>query len=111
MEKYDTTTICLKMQKEYCIIQIKEIVFCKAEGSYSIIYFDGGSQLVASKSLIALEKLFNNQCFIRCHNSYLINFKKIKKYNSRNRLLHLIGHEIPISKRKHHLIIQRLKSM
>jgi len=59
----------------------------KADGSYTTIHLLVGSELVVSKSLSEVEKTMLNAYFIRCHNSYIINVKKFKKYNVKLKVL------------------------
>ena len=80
-------TFGLKTQKEYLIIQIGKILFCKADGSYSHINLDDGSKIIVSKPLISLERFLMSSNFIRCHNSYLINAYKVEKFSCKKGII------------------------
>jgi two-component system LytT family response regulator len=106
-------TIALKTQKGYHVIQVEKIAFCEADGSYSTIYLDDGSKFVVSKSLIDIERNLMSTDFIRCHYSYLVNARKVEKFNKGMKLLTVLGHNknIPVSRRKCCKTIIKLKNI
>ena len=65
-------------------INIKEIIHIKAEGAYSTIYKQDGSQLTASKVIKEYEHLLNDHFFYRVHQSHLINVRFIDKFLKRH---------------------------
>ncbi|MCX6326525.1 MAG: LytTR family transcriptional regulator DNA-binding domain-containing protein [Bacteroidia bacterium] len=103
-------TIILKTQNGYLIIHIGQIAFCKADGNYSKIIFEDGSEVLVTKTLLVLQRYFKKFNFIRCHNSYLINIKKVKEYDRNKKILTVLGHEIPVSRRKCCKVLSKLKS-
>jgi two-component system LytT family response regulator len=75
-----TNKICLSTTDGYEFINVEEICYCKAEGSYtSFKLIDGATHLV-SKHLKEYETLLADQYFMRVHNSFLINLNEVKKY-------------------------------
>lgn len=61
------------------IIEIKDIVHCQAETSYTHIYTDTNKYLV-SKGIKFYEDLLKDANFFRIHNSHLVNIDHVKKY-------------------------------
>jgi two-component system LytT family response regulator len=104
-------TITLKILNEYRIIHVNKILFCKADGSYSELYMDDSSVVIISKSLAALERKLGNTSFIRCHNSYLINARKVEKFDRKKKNLTIGGYKIPVSRRKCSKTMPKLLSL
>lgn len=72
--------IALNVENEIIFIDTKDVMYCKAKGSESLIHTVSGKILVSSQSIGQLEDVLKNEDFFRVHNSFLINFKYIIKY-------------------------------
>lgn len=72
--------ICLATADGYEFINVEEIMYCKAEGSYTTFKLTNGTNLLVSKHLKEYENLLVEQHFMRVHNSFLINLNEVKKY-------------------------------
>jgi two-component system LytT family response regulator len=62
-------------------VHTKEILFCEADNSYTLLYFEGGDKTLVSMSLSRFEKKLSKSGFVRIHNKYLVNLDKISAYN------------------------------
>ncbi|MCC6460592.1 MAG: response regulator [Saprospiraceae bacterium] len=74
--------IALPVGQELLFVEVADIQYCASDGSYSSFYFgkSGAKPILVSKSLREIEELLNNPTvFFRCHNSYLVNLRCIKK--------------------------------
>lgn len=60
-------------------IRPEEIIRLEASGSYTVFYLDGGVKQMASRNLKEYEALLDDGCFYRCHQSHIINLKKVTK--------------------------------
>ncbi|MEM1338007.1 MAG: LytTR family DNA-binding domain-containing protein [Bacteroidota bacterium] len=72
--------ICLATSEGFEFIKVEDILFCKADGSYTQFVIQGMDKLLVSKNLKEYESLLLEQGFMRVHNSFLINLKRVKKY-------------------------------
>jgi two-component system LytT family response regulator len=64
-------------------LELNDIVFLKAEGSYANIFFKDGSKVIVSKNLKDYEdQLTTEEGFFRTHRSFLINTKYITQISS-----------------------------
>jgi len=63
----------VKTARGYKIVHTREVLFIKAEGKFSVIYFDDNSSLITFHMLGWFESFLLPPCFIRCHYSYLVN--------------------------------------
>jgi two-component system LytT family response regulator len=92
-------------------LALNEIVYLKADGSYTHIILENNDKIMVSKSLKQYEELliFSDD-FIRCHKSYLVNVNYIKEYiKSDGGSLRLKNnHEISISPEKSDEVLNRL---
>ncbi len=58
----------------------RDIIFCKADGSYTTLVLDKGAQVLVSKNLKDFENILTDSGFCRVHHSYLINLSHVQKY-------------------------------
>jgi two-component system, LytTR family, response regulator len=77
--------IGLSTQNGINFVYIKDIIMCKAEGNYSIIYLAGKQrQEMVSRTLKEFEDMLTEFNFFRVHRTYLINLGHIKEYSRTN---------------------------
>lgn len=72
--------ICLSTSDGYEFINLDEILYCKAEGSYTSFKLKNNVSHLVSKHLKEYENLLTDENFMRVHNGFLINLKEVKKY-------------------------------
>lgn len=72
--------ICLSTLDGFEFMNVDEVIYCKAEGSYTNFKLTTGKNILVSKHLKEYENLLADQPFMRVHNSFLINLKEVKKY-------------------------------
>ena len=94
------------------IIQLKEIIYCEADGSYSKFVTSTRKEIFVSKNLKEYEKLLREAGFFRSHRSYLINLSWIRKFDRSKGLLELEnGDTIPVTANKKEELFKRLNSI
>ena len=62
------------------LIDIDEIIYCEANGTYTDVYSTSDEKRTASRTLGRFEELLKDFNFVRIHDKYLVNFKKVVKY-------------------------------
>jgi two-component system, LytTR family, response regulator len=62
------------------VVQLAKIVYCKAEGNYTLFIFSDGEKILVCKNLKEYECVLPQSSFLRIHNSYLINLEHLKSY-------------------------------
>ncbi len=70
------------------LVNVSEIVYCQADGSYTHLHFLNGKKITTSKLLKSIEELLPEETFFRIHKSYLVNLNLIKRYNK------IDGHQV-----------------
>jgi len=74
------TRIGIGMADKIVFINIPEIIYCEASGSYTNVFLQDGSKMVASKMLGDFGAQLEVHKFFRIHHHYLINLNKVKEY-------------------------------
>ncbi|HKH63062.1 MAG TPA: LytTR family DNA-binding domain-containing protein [Flavitalea sp.] len=79
-----------------------DIIYCKAEGSYTTLVLKDKQNCLVSKNLKDFENLLAESGFCRVHHSYLINLSHVQKYikGEGGYVLLTEGHHVDISRRK-----------
>jgi two-component system LytT family response regulator len=62
------------------IVQMMRIIYCKAEGNYTLFVLTNEQKILVCKNLKEFESLLPLPSFVRIHNSYLINIEHVKSY-------------------------------
>lgn len=65
----------------FTLVDVSDILFCKADGSYTEVYLIDGRVITTSRLLKSFEELLPNETFFRIHRSYLVNLNLIKRFN------------------------------
>ncbi len=82
-----------------------DIIYCKADGGYTIFHTRQNEKIVISKSLKKVQELLSEAIFVRCHQSYIINKKYVFKYDKKGFLLLEHNIKVPVSvRRKDHTL-------
>lgn len=107
----DRQIVLKDIDKTY-FIQVNDILYCEAEGSYTKFYLVNSEPVLVSRNLRSYEELLAPAGFIRTHHSCLVNPSKIKIFDRKTDSGILIlqsGHTIPVSQRKKEFVIQFLE--
>lgn len=89
-------------------LKIDDIVYLKADGKYTMIQTTT-EHITSSKNLKVFETMLPESKFMRVHHSFLLNLKYIKKFQKEyNNLVLENGAQIPVSKSRKDLLMQRL---
>ena len=71
--------ITIPQQDGFEVLEISDILFCKADDNYTEIYLEKNKKLV-SKTLKYFEEALKEYPFARVHKSYLVNVNAVVKY-------------------------------
>ena len=71
--------ITIPQQDGFEVLDVNDIVFCKADDNYTEIHLANSKKLV-SKTLKYFEEVLSGYDFARIHKSYLVNINSIVKY-------------------------------
>ena len=71
--------ITLPQQDGFLVLNISDILYCKADDNYTEIYLEN-KKLLVSKTLKYFEEALADYPFARIHKSYLVNVNEVIKY-------------------------------
>jgi two-component system, LytTR family, response regulator len=97
----------------YELIELKNIVRCKADNNYTEFYLVDGRKLLVSKTLKYYEDLLQEYNFCRVHQSHLVNIAFIKQLE-KGKFSHLTmkdGTSIELSQAKKDELYQKLNTL
>ena len=69
---------------------------------YTIMVMKNGSNEVVDLPMARIEELLKDRYFFRIHRSYLVNLKRIKELEIKNKqlLIRMRGHHLPVARRR-----------
>lgn len=102
LESQSISKLVIHTNKGQKIIQINDIISIEADRSYCQIHTSDNNSYIQSKNLKHFENLFqDNDQFIRCHKSWIINSNYVDSYSNSDLLVYLKnGQEVKLSKYK-----------
>jgi two-component system, LytTR family, response regulator len=108
-----SNTIGLPVKDGINFIKSSDIIRLEASGSYTIFYLDNNTKQIASKSLKEYEAQLNPTVFYRCHNSHLVNLKKVVKLITNNGFMAQMtdGSTAEIARRNKEQFLEQLKKI
>jgi two-component system LytT family response regulator len=91
-------------------LKTEDIIFCEADGNYTLLHLKARQQLLVSKTLKDFETMLEDSGFCRVHHSYLINLTHILKYEKGEggTVLLTDNHFIDVSRRKKDELLRRI---
>lgn len=105
--------ITLPTGNAYEIINIKDIIRCEADGSYTNFHLVGGKKLMVSASLKHYEDLLPENDFIRIHHHHLINMNHVVRFLKVDGGYAIMtdNTQLEISRRKKDAFLERLNAV
>ena len=72
--------ITIPTQNGFEVLQMKNIIYCKADDNYTELYLENNQKKIVSKTLKYFEDILKENGFSRIHKSYLVNVAYIASY-------------------------------
>ncbi|MGB0879000.1 MAG: LytR/AlgR family response regulator transcription factor [Polaribacter sp.] len=107
----ELTKLLLKTQQSIHVVEIKDIIYCKSEGNYTIFYLKNKQEIVITKPIKHYEELLSNVGFCRVHQSYLININAVNTYLKNGFAVLSNQAEIPIATRRKEHFLKTLQNI
>jgi two-component system, LytTR family, response regulator len=103
--------LCVPGIKGFQIIKIRDIIYCEADNTYTILHLADNKRLVASRPLMDYEILLQDTSFTRIHKSFLINIQHLKEYQKGEGGIAIMsnGKNLDVSRRKKEHFINYMK--
>jgi len=102
--------IALNSADKVHMVNIRDIIRCESQGSYTIFHLIGKEQIVVTKNLKEYEQLLEEYSFIRVHHSHLINFSYLKEYVKKDGGYAVMSDnsQVPVSFRKRNNLLDMI---
>lgn len=109
----DDQTIMLYTQNGFIMENTRNIEYCYANQSYSLVVLHTKKEIIISKPLKNLEVILPKKQFYRTHKSYLVNISYIRKFLKGNESYVILksGSKIPVSVRTSKTISQDIRKL
>lgn len=104
--------IILRDAESLHIVVISDIIYCTADGAYTVFHLEEGRTITTSLNLKEYERLLEPYGFVRCHHSYLANLQhlvEIKKADGGSVIMS-DKTSLPLSTRKKTVVVDALKN-
>ena len=104
--------LVLKDLNNIFLVELEELLYCKSENYYTTFYLNSGKSYVISKPLKHFEEQLKDY-FLRVHQSYLVNFKYVLKYEKQDGGMLILkeGTQIPVSVRKKEAVLNYISNL
>jgi two-component system LytT family response regulator len=89
LKEGDFDVLILRENSGFRTIEVKDIIMCEADGTYTRFYLTGGIVELASKNLKYYQDTLEQPPFIRVQNSYMINMKHVRRYHHGDHTIYL----------------------
>ncbi|GAA0565370.1 LytR/AlgR family response regulator transcription factor [Chitinophaga japonensis] len=90
------------------LLQLKDIMYCRSEGSYTNFFLHDGRKVMVSRPLKYYDDLLPEKWFLRPHQSYLVNRLCIDRFMKSGAIVLKNKTEIPVSVRRRDYVLQQL---
>jgi two-component system LytT family response regulator len=114
LRKNDLQRLVLPVTNGYEVVQVDNILYMRADGSYTEIHTTDTKPMVISKNLKYFEQvLAGNPAFLRTHRSYLVNIRCVKRVTRTDGgQVHMHnGAELPVSEDRIQAITEALRRL
>lgn len=105
--------LVLSTREFYHLIEVKNIVYCKSENTYTTFYMTDGQEIKVSVPIKTVEQQLDSTRFLRPHQSFLVNVQHIRSVckSAGGELLLDNGKVIAISSRKKSEVLHFLENI
>ncbi len=109
---YLNNSLVINFRDSTRFIKLKDILYIKANNTYSTIVVENGERIVTSRPINSFEKTLRADFFYRIHRTYMINLEKL--VISENRFGHKAimanGDKLQVSRYKYADLLEKVKS-
>lgn len=103
--------IVLSSQQFLHIIELADIMYCQSDAGYTTFYLTGERKIVMPKNIKEFEELLPASTFIKTHQSHIVNYRFIDKYDKEGLIVLQSGTIIPVAVRRREQVLNYLKNI
>lgn len=96
-KRYGQKNLVIKKGRKFLKLPMEDVIYAEADGKHGVrIVYAGGTESFLI-SISQLEEQIEKNQFVRCHNSFLVNLKHIRRMDNQKLILDN-GQELPVSR-------------
>jgi two-component system LytT family response regulator len=105
--------IIIKTTENIHLLDLKNIISCESDNSYTTIHTSEGDNILVSKTLKDYEDMLSDCGFYRVHKSFLINLLHIKRFERQDGGYIVLTNDvrIPVASRKRDELLQLFEKL
>lgn len=105
--------VIVKTTENIHLLDVKNIISCESESSYTTIYTANGEKIMVAKTLRDYEEMLADCGFYRVHKSWLINIWQIRRFERQDGGSIVMSNDlkIPVASRKRDELLQLLEKL
>jgi two-component system, LytTR family, response regulator len=110
-QSHQEMKLCIPSLRGFQVVELKNVLFCEASGSYTDFYFTDEHHIVSAKPIYEYEELLADAGFVRTHKSYLVNLLHVKEYlrGEGGSVILSNNKEVEVSRRKKDVFLGRMR--
>ena len=103
--------LCIHSLKGFQVVDLKDIFYCEASGSYTNFYFSDNHIICTAKTILEYEEMLKDAGFVRIHKSCLVNLLHVKEYirGEGGSVILSNGTTVEVSRRKKEFFLAKMK--
>ena len=104
--------VALPLNKKTVFVNVDDIIYCKSDGNYTMVYLINEEKHLLAKILKDVEQIISSKHFIRTHQSYLVNINFVKEYIKGDGYYLVLENKvtIPVSKANRGFILNTIEN-
>ncbi len=105
--------IVLKTAEKIHLVNIKDIIHCEADNTYTVFYLSSGKKIMVSKTIKTFEEMLSGHGFMRVHQSHLINLNYIQHYDKTEGGVLVMSNNttVPVSNQRKPMLLKYFSSL
>jgi len=109
----DSKKIVLKTSDNIHLVNLRDIIYCEADRSYTTFHLVDKSRILVSTTMGDYEEMFKDYRFFRIHQSFLLNLNYFKRYEKSEggKAVLTDNTSLPVATRKKEQLLQRLANL
>lgn len=113
LDQQNIQKLALPVANGYRYVQINDISYLEADGSYTHIHLANGQSILITKKLGELEALIQHSDLFKTHRSYLINLRYVKQYvrSEGGYILMQNDTHLPIARARKDAFLEKMKAI
>ncbi len=112
-ENNQNKKVIVKTTESIHLLDVKSIISCESESSYTTIYTATGEKIMVAKTLRDYEEMLTDCGFYRVHKSWLINIWQIRRFERQDggSIVMSNGLKVPVATRKRDELLHLLERL